>query len=123
MDRHTDTKTPIDHYQHHDFALIIENCDAEGYVSEKFGDALMAGSIPLYYGNPSNLVPLPEGCYIDIRNFKNGSELQDHLDTLSEEDVARMKQKVYDVRTNYLQQRGRTRLADAVTTALEMMSV
>lgn len=115
MPRHLDTQTPIDHYQHHDFALIVENCDAVGYVSEKFGDALIAGAIPLYYGNPSTLIPLPDnGCYIDIRQFKTGGELQRHLDSLTPQDIATLKQRVCDVRKEFLQQRGRECIANAV---------
>ena len=37
-------------YSRYTFALIVENCDAEGYVSEKAYDAMSAGAIPLYYG-------------------------------------------------------------------------
>jgi glycosyltransferase involved in cell wall biosynthesis len=114
MPRHMDTNTPIDHYQHHDFALIVENCDAEGYVSEKFGDALLAGAIPLYYGNPSDLVPLPDGAYIDIRKFTNGHELQNHLESLTDDDITRMKLAVSSVRQEYLQKRGRETIARAV---------
>ena len=119
MPRHLDTKnTPIDHYQNHVFALIIENCDAVGYVSEKFGDALLAGGIPLYYGTPSALIPLPEGCYIDIKRFKTGQEIQHYLDSLSQEEVMTMRKKVYEVRREYLQQRGRECIARAVETVL-----
>jgi hypothetical protein len=114
MQRHLDTHTPIDHYQHHDFALIIENCDAVGYVSEKFGDALLAGAIPLYYGMPSSSITLPEGCYIDIRKFKTGHELQQHLDSLTQEEIASIRQRVYAVRKEFLQQRGRKCIAQAV---------
>jgi hypothetical protein len=120
MPRHEDTHTPIDHYQYRDFALIVENCDAVGYVSEKFGDALLAGAIPLYYGNPSDLVPLPEGCYVDIRRFKNGRELQKFLDSLTENDIAAMKRRICDVRQDFLQKRGRHCIARAVETALDM---
>ena len=119
MPRHLDPSTPIVHYENHDFALIIENCDAEGYVSEKFGDALIAGAIPLYYGNPSALVPLPEGSYVDIRKFKNGSELQRFLDGLTEDDVLEFKRRVYEVRQEFLQARGRDCIAQAVETALD----
>lgn len=120
MPRHMDVNTPIDHYEHRDFALIIENCDGAGYVSEKFGDALIAGAIPLYYGNPTGLVPLPEGAYIDIRRFADGTELQLYLDSLSIEDIRAMKDRVREVRKAYLEARGRKAVATAVTTALSL---
>lgn len=32
------------------FALVMENDNVDGYVSEKIADAFMAGTIPIYYG-------------------------------------------------------------------------
>jgi len=112
--RDLDPKTPIDYYEDHDFALIIENCNAEGYVSEKFGDALMAGVIPIYYGVPSATMPLPD-VYIDLRKFEDGEALQRYLDTL---DIEHMKERVRAHRIEYLAQRGTEVVADAVKNAL-----
>lgn len=115
LNRKNDPQSSIDRYQQHDFVLIIENCDAEGYVSEKFGDALVAGAIPLYYGNPSDRVRLPEGAYVDIRAFRDGQELQQHLDTLTASDIARMKERVKECRQSYLEERGAAAVARAIT--------
>lgn len=52
--RFLDQEFVIDLLQNHTFALIIENTDAKGYVSEKVFDALAAGCIPIYMLN--------EGC-------------------------------------------------------------
>ncbi|NBO19905.1 MAG: hypothetical protein EBV03_11925, partial [Proteobacteria bacterium] len=49
--RMLDVDATIDYYKKHTFALILENCDADGYVSEKIFDAWMVGCIPIYYGN------------------------------------------------------------------------
>ncbi len=49
--RHLDKDKTIDYYNKHYFSIILENCDAEGYVSEKIFDAWMVSSIPIYYGN------------------------------------------------------------------------
>jgi alpha(1,3/1,4) fucosyltransferase len=38
--------------KHHKFSLAIENASFWGYTSEKILTALMAGSIPIYWGNP-----------------------------------------------------------------------
>lgn len=84
----------VDYLQRHAFALIVENCDATGYVSEKFYDALMAGCIPLYFGSPVAAHALPPDVYIDIRQFDTGESLQAHLDTLSDNAIARMKRAV-----------------------------
>ena len=119
MPRHLDTAhTPIDHYQSADFALILENCDAEGYVSEKFGDALLAGAIPLYWGNPSAAIHLPPGAYVDIREFQDGSDLQKYLDSLDTGAILAMKQKVIEGREAWLAERGTGMIATAVAEAL-----
>lgn len=41
-------------FQHYRFAITIENSDAEGYISEKLFHALLAGTVPIYYGAPGN---------------------------------------------------------------------
>ena len=56
-------------YKRFNFALIIENCNAKNYVSEKIYDAWIAGCIPIYYGN-KGIIDLPENCYINIDQFK-----------------------------------------------------
>jgi hypothetical protein len=123
MPRHLDTDhTPIDHYETRDFALIIENCDAVGYVSEKIGDAFIAGAIPLYYGNPSELSALPADAYIDIRKFKNGYDLQSYLDTLTREDIDALKARVCEVRNEFIDARGRKVIAARVDQALKIYS-
>lgn len=119
MPRDNDVHTPIDHYVNGDFALIVENCDATGYISEKFGDALIAGAIPLYYGNPSKDFPLPENCYIDIRQFQCGNDLQRFIDSLQTEDIDRYKRAIKKVRQDYLQSRGRARIGRAVRDAID----
>ncbi len=49
--RFTDQDKTTDYYNKHTFSIIIENCNANGYVSEKIYDAWMASSIPIYSGN------------------------------------------------------------------------
>lgn len=48
--RMLDTRRPVDYMSQYKVAVIIENCDAEGYVSEKIYDAWIAGCVPLYLG-------------------------------------------------------------------------
>ena len=100
--RQLDPKTPSEHLRDFVFALIIENCDAEGYVSEKFGDSLMAGCVPLYYGTPSAYAVLPEGCYMDIRGCETGAQLQRMIDDLDDDQVFKMRARVLEVRMSYL---------------------
>lgn len=44
-----DPQHSVDIMQNHSATLIVENCSAEGYVSEKLYDAIMAGSVPIFF--------------------------------------------------------------------------
>lgn len=96
-----DTKHAIDWYAEHTFALVIENVDADGYVSEKLYDALIAGAIPLYFGNVSKRlldhVPELEGLYVDIKG-KTSEEVQKLVDGFSREDVDAFRARIYERR-------------------------
>jgi hypothetical protein len=122
MPRHLDMRTPIDHYELYDFALIVENCDASGYVSEKFADAMIAGTIPIYHGNQNELIPLPEGTYIDAPGLglTDGKKIQDYLDRLTKEDVCEMKRRVEECRVPFLEARGRRSVRKAVDAAIDL---
>jgi len=120
MPRHMDHRTPIDTYQRHDFALIIENCGGDGavgYVSEKVGDALIAGAIPLYWGE--NVDPLsPIGAmmeqgrgkwWIDVREMVStsdtrclGEQLKACLEKMTPDEITVMKDDVLRRREGYL---------------------
>jgi FkbM family methyltransferase len=76
-DRFLDEDKNIDYYKKHKFCLVIENCDAKGYVSEKIYDVWACGSIPIYHGNFSDKLkkffgkdtPL-EDMYIKLEEFE-----------------------------------------------------
>jgi hypothetical protein len=64
-----DNRNVIDIQQPYLFSLIIENCDASGYVSEKIYNAFAAGCIPLYYGNNNEFVGIPSDMYVNLNNY------------------------------------------------------
>lgn len=63
--RSRDPRPAVDLLAQHDWALIVENCDAEGYCSEKLYDAFIAGTVPLYHGSPPAWVP--RDAFVDLR--------------------------------------------------------
>jgi Glycosyltransferase family 10 (fucosyltransferase) C-term/Fucosyltransferase, N-terminal len=71
------------------FTLALENSIAADYVSDKFFDALTAGSVPVYRGAPevAELAPAP-GSYIDAADFASPAALAARLDRLSGDDAA-----------------------------------
>lgn len=62
------------------FTLALENSVAEDYVTEKFYDPLLMGSVPIYLGAPNVADFAPgSGCYIDVRDFDGPATLAAHL--------------------------------------------
>ena len=62
------------------FTLAFENSIAEDYVTEKFFDPLLAGSVPVVLGAPNVAEFAPAaGCYVDVRNFDGPRALAAHL--------------------------------------------
>jgi hypothetical protein len=73
----------------HKFALILENCLSEDYVSDKFFDALIMGSVPVYRGAPNVAEYAPaEGCFIDVAAFPAPADLAEYLNWLDRHDDA-----------------------------------
>lgn len=71
------------------FTLAFENSICEDYVTEKFFDPLVAGSVPVYLGAPNVADFAPaEHCYIDVRDFNGPEDLAVHLRALAADDAA-----------------------------------
>lgn len=123
--RSQDENSSIDLKSNFVFDIVVENCDAEGYVSEKLYDALSAGCIPLYYGNIYDELGelIPEGeVYFDLkkRNITTGEQLQELLNTLSEKRVEEMRKNVVDYREKVLRFVGTKMFAKKVEEAIEL---
>lgn len=65
------------------FTLAFENAVETDYVTEKFFEPLMVGTIPVYLGAP-NVEEFAPGadCYIDARQFPNPKDLAAYLQTV-----------------------------------------
>lgn len=80
----------IEVMKYHSFALIIENCKYEGYVTEKLGDAILAGLPSIYYGDYKNAERRFPGTFViledlNIESFiKAKKELFNKYDTIVE---------------------------------------
>ena len=58
------------------FTIAFENAIYEDYVTEKFYDPLLSGSVPVYLGAP-NIAEFTPGrnAFVDVRNFPNPKDL------------------------------------------------
>ena len=129
--RSLDTRHAVDILQNHAFAVIVENCDVAGYASEKLYDALMAGAVPLYYGNVPPRLGVPEGpdagVYLDLKKLLRGvprerasAALRDFLRGLTDAQVVAWRERVAALRAGVLARVDTTSFADAVRAALAL---
>jgi hypothetical protein len=67
------------------FTLAFENSIAPDYVTEKFFQPFLAGSVPVYLGAPNVGEFAPgENAYVDVADFGSVRELADYLRTVDE---------------------------------------
>jgi hypothetical protein len=99
--RFLDQERVIDIMKDYTFALIIENCNADGYVSEKLYDALTVGCIPLYYGNNNKKLGIPEDCFIDITHI-SPRELPILIDNIDINFIEMFRKNIYKKRMDIL---------------------
>lgn len=84
-DRGPETKSRI--IGGYKFALGAENTFEPDYVTEKFFQPLLAGSVPVYRGAPNVADYAPgENCFIDVNAFASPGQLAEYLRHLDRND-------------------------------------
>lgn len=73
----------IDMLSRYKFNFCIENTRYPGYVTEKIFDAMVANTIPVYWGAPDIADFVPQETYIDISQFSSYGELSNYMNNLS----------------------------------------
>ncbi|KAF9908959.1 hypothetical protein EC991_009259 [Linnemannia zychae] len=61
------------------FGLAAEHSNCISYVTEKIYDVLASGAIPVYFGASDIADFVPEGSYIDVKDFKNYDEVIEYM--------------------------------------------
>jgi hypothetical protein len=94
----------IDVLKNYTFCLIIENCNADGYVSTKLYDAFTTGCIPLYYGNSNRMIGIPDDCFIDLNEMDiTPDDLVQLIDNMSMHTVKAYRKTIEEQRMNILE--------------------
>jgi hypothetical protein len=77
------------------YSIAIENTSSPSYVTEKFFDCIVSGTVPLYFGAADIGTYFPENSFIwlPIRDFNKCLEI---LDGLSPEDYERRKEAIVE---------------------------
>jgi hypothetical protein len=71
-------------YHRYRFAVCFENVfDIPGYITEKIFDCFRAGTVPIYWGANNVDEYIPEGAFIDYREFVSPADLHDYLTSIS----------------------------------------
>lgn len=78
-------------FSNYDFCLCFENMIMEGYVTEKIFDCMYAGAVPIYWGAPDVGDYIPQGTFIDVRDFSSWDELANHIENMPSEEIERMR--------------------------------
>lgn len=69
------------------FAIAFENAIAKDYVTEKFYDPLIAGSVPIYLGAPNIEDFAPgEKCFINVADWNDPEALAKHILKISKDE-------------------------------------
>lgn len=71
------------------FTLAFENAIGRDYVTEKFYDPLICGSVPIYLGAPNIETFAPgDHCYINVNDFANPRALAEYVRFLAHDENA-----------------------------------
>jgi hypothetical protein len=81
--------TKLELIRNYRFCLAFENTIEPDYVTEKFYQPLLAGTVPVYRGAP-NIEEFAPGdhCYIDATRFDSPRELANYLNDLARDEEA-----------------------------------
>jgi hypothetical protein len=71
------------------FTIAFENSETSGYTTEKIAHAFMAGTIPIYWGDPRITEDFNPSAFIHLRDFDTPEDCANYVIALSE-DAERM---------------------------------
>lgn len=83
--------------KHYKFCFAYENTgNMAGYITEKIFDAMIAGTVPIYYGAQNITKYIPKHCFIDARDFIDHASLFKYLHTMTEQEYLCYQQAIVD---------------------------
>ena len=68
------------------FNIAFENKSKPGYTTEKIVEAFLAGTVPIYWGNPKIAEEFNQQSFINAHNFSDDAALAGHLLRLHRDD-------------------------------------
>jgi hypothetical protein len=87
----------IEEYSNCKFVLAMENCDKDGYITEKILNVYVAGAIPIYWGNKMVKELFNPKSFIYINDFENIEKCVEFILNMSEEDIHNiLEEEIYN---------------------------
>ena len=80
----SDKRTCLSQYK---FNICFENYAAPSYVTEKIFDAMLSGTVPVYFGAQDIGIYVPASCFVDASSFATMNELADYLEKITESEA------------------------------------
>ena len=81
------TLNKLDSMKNHSFAVVIENCKYDGYVTEKLGDAILSGLPSIYYGDYKHAQKRFPGTFVILEELNFESFLKAKKELFSKYEV------------------------------------
>lgn len=77
------------------FSICYENAGYPGWLTEKMLDAMFAGSVPVYQGDPEVTKMIPANAFIDKREFRDYDVLYRYMKGLSASEYEGYRQAIH----------------------------
>jgi hypothetical protein len=85
LERDEGRETKLEVIARYRFTLAFENSISQDYVTEKFFEPLLVGSVPVYLGAPNIAEFAPaDHCFINVADFRGPAHLAGYLQLLTE---------------------------------------
>jgi hypothetical protein len=69
----------VDFIKDYKFTMAFENSKSDGYTTEKIIESMIAGSIPIYWGNSKVALDFNPKSFIDVSNFPTYKDAVNHI--------------------------------------------
>ena len=90
------SRNKINTLLNYNFNLCFENCDRDGYITEKIIHSMMGGCVPLYWGGGRFLEQtIPSSCFINCKD-QDPAEIYRRISGMSHEEIIAYRQAGID---------------------------
>ncbi len=83
-------KDKLEFCSHYKFSIAFENVDYSGYTTEKIVESFAAGTIPIYFGDPTIQTEFNPKAFVNCAAFTSLQEAVEYIKYLDENDDAYM---------------------------------